>query len=520
MNAVSQPRSNGQAVAVPKIIVSSSPATGRVLGQVRAATSADITAVMTTARQAQSAWNRVGLGHRLRLLHNLKDALYRNFDRIVDTIVAEQGKPPFEAITEFWPSIELVAYYVRTARRTLTPRRVFIPLSIHHIHWVERHPHGVVLVIAPWNFPLLLSLAPIAAALATGNTVVYKPSEYATQLGETLANVIYEAGIPREVFQMVHGEGDVGAALIREKPNKICFTGSVATGRKVATAAGELLIPVTLELGGKDAAIVLEDADLDRTARGVVWGGMVNAGQACLSIERVYVMRSVAAQLVERMAQVMRANIHPGPGEAQNTTMGAITTAAQIRIIDNQVREAVEQGAQVVVGGQMVEEKGGRCYLPTILTNVTPEMRIVKDETFGPVLAVMSVDSDAEAVAHANASPYGLTGSVWTRNKVRGLAIARQLQVGHASVNDHVVTASYPQLPWGGVKDSGYGRTRGDEGLLEMTTTQGISVERFEPLPSELTWYPYTPSKNKLLRRIIQFLYASTWQDRLRALLP
>jgi acyl-CoA reductase-like NAD-dependent aldehyde dehydrogenase len=378
----------------------------------------------------------------------------------------------------------------------------------------------VVLVIAPWNFPLILSLTPITAALITGNTVVFKPSEFATQSGEALKKVIDEAGIPPEVFQIVHGEGDIGAALIREKPDKICFTGSVATGRKVASAAGELLIPITLELGGKDAAIVLDDADLDRTAAGVAWAGMVNAGQACISIERVYVMRSVAEQLVEKMANILNEHIRLGPGEASETTMGAITTAAQLKIIDGQVREAVSQGARVVVGGCMAEDSVGRFYLPTLITDVTPNMRIVKDETFGPVIAVIPVDSEEEALRLANSSAYGLTGSVWTRKRERGIALAQQMKVGNAAVNDHVMSASAPHVPWGGVKDSGYGRTRGEEGLLEMTTTQSLSIERLLPLPREFFWYPYSPVKMGLLRRALCFLYAPTWREKLRAFVP
>ncbi len=514
---------NGQKsgdIAQPRLIVSTNPATGQKLGEVRAALPADIKAIMDIARLAQGPWERLGLKERLAFMRSLKDALYRNRDLISDTIVAEQGRPPFEALIEFWPTIELVSFYLRNARRILAPRRVFVPLVPHRAHWIEHRALGVVLVIAPWNFPLLLSLTPIVAALIAGNTVVYKPSEFASQSGEVIAKVIREAGFPPEVFQIVHGEGDVGAALIREKPDKICFTGSASTGRKVAAAAGELLIPVTLELGGKDAAIVLEDADLDRAASGIVWGGMINAGQVCASVERVFVMRSVADQFVEKMAKVVNENLRLGPGGDDGTTMGAITTDAQIRIISNQVQDAVAQGARVVVGGRMVEDKAGRFYLPTLLTNVTPEMRVAKDETFGPVIVVIPVDSGEEALKLANASNYGLTGSVWTRSRARGIALARRMEAGSVGVNDHLMSSSVPNMPWGGVKDSGYGRTRGREGLLEMTTTQSLSIERLAALPREFFWYPYTPLKYTLLRRVLRLMYGPTWGDRLRALLP
>jgi acyl-CoA reductase-like NAD-dependent aldehyde dehydrogenase len=509
---------NGAKPLDPKRITSVNPATGQTLAEVSTAPLAEIPAIMTRARSAQAAWSDLGLRGRLAIMRKVKHAMHYNMDLFVDTIVAEQGRPPFEALMEYWPSIEMLAYYQRTAERILSPQNRLVALMPHRRHWVEHKPYGVVLVITPWNFPLVLSAAPIFAALIAGNTVIHKPSEFATQSGEVLANTLYEAGVPRDVFQLVQGEGDVAAALIRERPNRICFTGSVTTGRKVAAAAGEMLIPVTLELGGKDAAIVLEDANLDRTARGVAWAGMLNAGQACLSVERVYVMRSVADQLVEKMAAIINENIRLGPGSLSNTTMGAITTPSQLKIIAAQVHEAVDQGARVIIGGKTVKDRAGQFYLPTLITDVTPEMSIVKDETFGPVIAVIPVDSEAEALALANSSVYGLTGSVWTGDKTRGVALARKLNVGNASVNDHAMSASVPNLPWGGNGHSGYGRTRGDEGLLEMTTTQALSVERIVPLPTEFFWYPYTPTKLGLLRRALRFLYGPTWRDRLKAL--
>jgi acyl-CoA reductase-like NAD-dependent aldehyde dehydrogenase len=398
MSVVSPIRTDGQKTAdnaQPTWIISTNPANGQKIGEVHAATPGEIKAVTETARLAQGPWERLGLRRRLALVRGLKDALYRNMDLIIDTIVAEQGRPPFEVLVEFWPTIEMLSYYLRTSERVLAPRWTPVRLVPHRRHWVERRPYGVVLVITPWNFPLFLSFAPIIAALIAGNTVVYKPSEYASQSGEIITRIIYEAGIPREVFQVVYGEGDVGTALIREKPNKICFTGSAATGRKVAALAGELLIPVVLELGGKDAAVVLEDADLDRTAMGVAWAGMLNAGQACLSIQRVYVMRQVADQLIEKLAKTINEHIRVGPGADDGTTMGAITTEAQFKIIRGQVQEAVARGARLVVGGRAVEDSAGRFYLPTLVTNVTPDMRIVKDETFGPVIVVIPVDSHA-----------------------------------------------------------------------------------------------------------------------------
>ncbi len=515
------PRS-GQAMPDPvskREIESTAPATGEVLGRVQCATVETIDAAMTTARLAQKAWEGIGLRRRLTLIGSWQESLLHNRERLISTMVAEQGKPRAEAVSEVLATLELVAFQRRIAPRTLRPKGKFVSLLPDRRHWVEYRPYGVVLTIAPWNFPLILSVAPILSALIGGNTVIYKPSEYATQVAEAIAASLYEAGIPREVFHVLHGYGEVGAALIEAKPDRICFTGSMATGRKVAAAAGERLIPVTLELGGKDAAIVLEDADLDRTALGITWAGLLNAGQACLSIERVYVMRPIADQLVGKMSAVIDRYIKVGSGADRTTTMGAITTPAQMKIIDGQVQEAVAQGARVVTGGGLLQTEAGRFFAPTIITDVTPQMRLMTDETFGPVIPIVPVDSEAEAIRLANDTRYGLTASVWTRNRARGLAIARQMRVGNTAVNDHITSASAPQLPWGGVDDSGHGRTRGVEGLLEMVYTQAVSADRVA-LPSGFFWYPYTPVKLQIIDRLMQLRYSRHLGDRLRALKP
>jgi acyl-CoA reductase-like NAD-dependent aldehyde dehydrogenase len=450
-------------------------------------------------------------------MRNVVSMLYRHSAELIETLKTEQGKPEFEAYVEFWPTIELTAYYSRKAKGVLKPKRILVPLVPQRQHWIEHKPYGVVGIISPWNFPVILSLPPIIAALLTGNTVIFKPSEFSPKIGQILADVLHEAGVPEDVFQIVHGFGEVGAALVKAKPDKLVFTGSPATARKISVAASQDLIPMTLELGGKDAALVLKDADLDRTALALVWAGMLNAGQACLSVERIYVRREVADELVQKMAAIMKAQVRIAV-DHDDPTMGAIITPAQLNIIDSQVKEAVEQGARVIIGGHTVEDTNGRFYMPTLLTDVKHDMRVVRDETFGPVIVVVPVDSDEEAVRFANETTFGLTGSVWTRNRARGIALAQQLRVGHASVNDHIMSASTPQVPWGGVGDSGYGRTRGSEGLLDMTYTQAISIERFAPIPREFFWYPYTPLKLDLIRRTMGLLYAPTWGEKLRAL--
>lgn len=497
------------------VIVATNPANGQTVGEVPVTPPDAAADIVARARAAQPGWYAAGLSHRIEMLRALKYAMRRRFDDLIRVIAEEIGKNRFETLTEILPTIEMCAYYQRIAPKAMATRRIYSLLLPHRMHWIERRPYGVVLVIGPWNFPLLLNAAPILAALVTGNAVILKPSEYAPLTGELFASLLYEAGIPRDVFQIVHGAGDLGAALIRARPDKIVFTGSVSTGRKIAAAAGELLIPLTLELGAKDAAIVLDDADLDLAARGIAWGGMYCAGQACLSVERVYVVRSVADRFIDRLKAVLEREIRIGPADAPEATMGVISTAAQLNIIEAQVNEALAQGARLLIGGR----RAGQAYSPTLVTNVSDAMRLMRDETFGPVIAIIPADDDEDALRQANASPCGLTGSVWTRNRERGLALARRLEVGHASLNDHAISASLPYLPWGGTKDTGYGSTRGIEGLYEMTRSQSISAESLSPsLSSELFWYPYTRRKYALLYRLMRVLYAPTLGAKLRSL--
>jgi acyl-CoA reductase-like NAD-dependent aldehyde dehydrogenase len=358
----------------------------------------------------------------------------------------------------------------------------------------------------------------VMAALVSGNSVLFKPSEFAVLAGALLGEMLWEAGVPRDVFQVVQGAGDVAAAAIKLHPNKVAFTGSVTTGRKVAAAAAEQLIPVTLELGGKDASLVLDDADLDRAAKGITFASMANAGQACASVERVFVHRTVIDAFVAKLAHEIREHVRVMSADG-HPRLSSITTPAQLKLIDSQVREALTQGAQAIVGGQVLDHGGGRFYEPTLLVNVTPEMRVLNEETFGPVVAVVAVDSDDEAIRRANETQFGLLASVWTRDRERGLRIARQLKGGHIGLNDHLLSANLPAIPWGGMDDSGYGRTHGAEGILSMTTTQTISYDLLPISASEsLVWFPHTEAKRKLLLRIIALMQGPTLKERLKAL--
>lgn len=500
-------------LATTNRLVSMSPTTGEPIGEIAATPPDRLSGIMDRARTAQPRWDQIGLRHRLDHFRRLKAVIYQHRAELVDLISAENGKSAPDALVgEVWPTLETISFYLRHAERILRPRRVFSYIFPHRTHVIEHRAHGVVLVISPWNYPLYLASPPIISALIAGNTVIFKPSEFSPQFGQKIVDLFHTAGFPPDVIQVAHGTGETGAGLIALKPDKICFTGSVPTGRKVAKAAGEQLIPVTLELGGKDAAIVLEDADLTRAANGIAWASMHNSGQACASVERVYVQRSIMNAFTDALVEAIRA--HATVGES----MGAITTDGQLRIIESHVDEAVAHGARLVTGGKRAD-RAGRFYEPTVITNLTGSEKVVREETFGPVIALLPCDSPDHAVELANDSPFGLLGSVWTRDTRKGMQLARRLKVGAAAVNDHIMSASLPSLPWGGRKDSGYGRTRGAEGLLDMTVSQVLSAERFTGwLKTELPWYPYTPGKYGLIQRVMAVLYAPTLKRKFAAL--
>lgn len=513
-----QARQNGQNAAqtYSETIVSRSPAGGDVLGQVRIATSQQIGQAMEEARLGQAAWARLSIAQRLLFVRTLRDALYRQRERITRVLIAEQGKVYEEAQVEFLATIEQVDFYLRRAAAILAPEQVSERLLPHRKLWVAHRPYGVVLVIAPWNYPLYLSTIPVVTALLAGNSVLYKPSEYATQIGELLAMAIAEAGFPPEIFHILHGYGPTGAALVEAGPDRIFFTGSVPTGKRIAQAAAEKLIPVTLELGGKDAAIVLADADITRAATGVVWSAMFNAGQTCGSVERVLVDRRIADRFVAAMQKVIERQVLNGDGSPRRE-LAAVTTPAQIEIIDSQVKDALAQGARAVTGGHRLDRAGGRYYAPTILVDVTPGMRVFQEETFGPVVAVLPFDTLDEAVTLNNATEFGLIASIWTRDERAALRLTPRLKVGNVAINAHLEATGLTSTPWGGIKASGYGRSHGPDGLLEMTYSQTINADRFGFL-HEPFWYPYTPVKRSFFSRLIHLLYGPTWRDRLKAL--
>jgi acyl-CoA reductase-like NAD-dependent aldehyde dehydrogenase len=330
-------------------------------------------------------------------------------------------------------------------------------------------------------------MVPAISALLAGNTVVLKPSEVTPITGELIAELMARVGLPEGVFQVIQGDGTTGAALSKADIDKLFFTGSVATGKKVMKAAAAKPIPVELELGGKDAMIVCEDANLERAARGAIWGGLINCGQMCTSVERIF----VRAEIYDRFIALLEREVDKVKvgGPDADADMGPLTFDKQMETVEAHVNGAVEDGADLRRGGHRIEGKG-QFYAPALITDVTPDMEIYKEETFGPVLPVIKVRSDDEAIRLANDHQYGLTGSVWTQDRERGLRIASAMECGQVMVNDVVISVGNPVLPFGGVKSSGFGRYHGPEGLLSFVHQKAIMADR-GLLNSEPLWFPY-----------------------------
>ena len=427
------------------------------------------------------------------MLRPLKSRVLDAAERIAQVVHREIGKPEAEALSaEVVATADVVDYWCDTIEEHLVDRVIEIdPLAYPKKRGtLSRDPRGVVVVIAPWNFPFALPLRTIVPALLAGNAVILKPSEISPRTGAMIGEML--AGLlPEGVFQIAQGGGEVGGALCAADVDLVCFTGSVSTGRKVARACADRLIPCSLELGGKDAAIVLADANLDRAANGVVWGALANAGQNCAAVERVYVERSIAEAFTRKVVEVVK-------GLRAPEDVGPLATERQCAVVREHVGDAVARGAKVLVGGEG-DGAGANPYAfaPTVLSVESDDLALMKEETFGPVIPIAIVADEDEAVRRANASRFGLTASVWTRAS-RGARIAKKLRAGVVTVNNHAFTGALPAAPWSGHGESGYGITGSTLALDALLRPRFVLVDR-NNAARELWWYPYTPAFKAVL---------------------
>ncbi|MGB8954552.1 MAG: aldehyde dehydrogenase family protein [Tumebacillaceae bacterium] len=477
------------------------PATGDVLGDLPEWTSEQIRDAAERARAAFPAWRDTPLAERLHCIRQMRQYLVDQADALAREIAQYTGKVPIEALThEILLVIDSLHYYEQHAPAILSTKKTKTPILLFGNHsYIEYKPMGVVAVIAPWNFPFLLSVVPAISALIAGNTVLLKPSEAAPFMGKMFEAVFRASGFPDGVVQVVHGRGNVGAELIAAHPDKIFFTGSVATGKKIMSAAAENLIPCELELGGKDPMIVFADCNLDRAARAAVWGAFTNAGQVCLSVERVYVEESIYEPFMRKVRELTSA-LRLG------VDYGSMTFPPQLAIVDAHLQDALEKGAQVECGGRPLRE-GTLYYAPTIVTGVDHSMRLMQEETFGPVMPVMTFRTEQEVIRLANDTEYGLNASVWSQDLGKAKRVASALISGNVCINEVISSIGNMHLPFGGVKHSGMGAYHAEVGLRTFSHQTSVMVSKGTK-PREINWYPYTQDLYGSLHAIIRLLYA------------
>jgi acyl-CoA reductase-like NAD-dependent aldehyde dehydrogenase len=484
------------------------PATGETVAYVADLSAAQVEALVQRARVAQPAWQALGFGERGRLMRELRRWLVINRTRVIDTLVAEGGKTREDALlADMWYVCDSLGFWSKKASEYLADERIHSrsPFMLGKRIVLRYRPHGVVGVIGPWNYPLVNTFGDAIPALMSGNTVLMKPSEITPLTSLLVAEGFEAVGFPPDVMLVATGGGETGAAVV-DNVDMVMFTGSTRTGRKIMARAAERLLPVSLELGGKDPMIVLSDADLERAANMAVQWAMSNSGQICQAIERVYVEGPVYDEFVAKVVDKVGRLRQGVPGELGTVDVGAMTFPPQIEIVERHVRDAVEKGAQVRVGGARGAGPG-RFFEPTVLTGVDHTMEVMREETFGPVLPIMKVSDADEAVALANDSRYGLNSAVFTRDLRRGEMIARRLSAGNACVNDALINYFAHEAPFGGTGDSGLGVRHGPQGIRKYCGSQTILVTRFGP-KREPTMYPNKAWKARFFERLMVLMWA------------
>ena len=506
------------ATAIPiDTLPSINPATGEVLAHFERTPASLLPEIISRARVAQEAWAKLPIRDRCAKLRGLRERIMASRDELADAVVRESGKPRVEALfADIFVALDSAECWSRNAAGALRTQR--IP---HHSiaakakrGYLAFEPLGVIAIISSWNYPLAIPLSQIIPAVAAGNAVVCKTSDFTPQCGALIEKLFIDAGFPGNLVTVVQGGGEVGQALIAASPDKVLFTGSVATGRRVAEACAKMLIPSVLELGGKDAMIVLADADVDVASSAAVWGSYTNCGQVCLSVERLFVEQAVAEKFMALCVEKTN-KLRIGPGSNPATDVGPLIRPLHVQRMSDLVHDAVSRGAKVLCGGNSRPDLGPNFFEPTVIAGVDSSMKLFQEETFGPILAMQIVHDADEAVARANDSPFALAVSVWTSDRRHGEAIAHHLRAGAVMVNDAISYFGIAEAPHGGCGASGWGRTHGKAGLLEMVQMKYIGVDRM-PRSEKPWWYRYGADLERAADAFLQFEFSAGIGAKLR----
>lgn len=473
------------------------------------------------ARNAFPAWKTVPSNEKKRLLLAAKFLLLERKDRIAALIAEEKGSPLTESLAvEVLGALEALDYYARVAPRSLRPKKSghHVALFSHKKSAFHFSPLGPTLIISPWNFPFLIPICDILGALTGGNTVVLRPSSTTALIGLAIGELFLDAGFPPGVVNVVNCPIPEAEDMITDRIfQTVMFTGSVPVGKRIMELCSRNLTNLTLELGGKDPMIVCEDADLDRAAQGAVWGAFTNCGQSCASVERVYVHEAVYEAFLRKVVDITR-SLRVGDPQSDTVDIGPMASDGQRKLVLDHIREAEKKGAVIECGGGDGGHSTGYYLMPTVLTGVDHSMKVMTEETFGPVLPIMPFSDDTEAVALANNSDYGLTASVWTRNRSRASRLAAEIEAGSVTINDHMYSFAEPRAIWGGVKQTGIGRSHGPFGLLYLVNIKYISRD-FSRMKRQLWWFPYSPFFRHLLNKALFLFHHNRVLQRLRVLM-
>lgn len=498
-------------------IIVKSPIDGQTVGEVPVSTPEQVSHAVALSVQAFRDWKQVSLAERANLLRKLRWLVMTEHEPITERVSREEGKPRFEAmIAEITPVMELLTFLIQEGVKLLAPRSVKTkgPYTRDRGGTHYFHPYGVWAVITPWNYPFSFPLFQTASLVFAGNTVLLKPSPLTPLCGQLVGELFERAGFPKGVVQVIQGGAEQADVMLTDECVRgVLFTGSVQTGRVVMAKAAGTNKKVILELGGKDPAIVLSDADLGRTAKGVTWGAMMNAGQNCASIERVYVEQPLYESFLQQLVQEV-SRLRVGDPLNPEIDMGPLAASFQMEKVQTHVRDACERGARLLCGGKVLEPLGPLYYAPTVLADVRADMVAMCEETFGPVVAVQPVQDEREAVELANRSMFGLTASLWSGSRERARRLASQLACGAVTINSHMTSFSEGASSWGGFKDSGIGRTHGEFGLYELVQTQFVN-ETYSPKP-ELWWYPYSARMQQISDDMLALLAERSLRGKLR----
>ena len=493
------------------------PGTQAIIAELPVASYSDVAAAVARARRAQAAWQKTDFSERAKILYRLRDLLLDGGDKLAEILTAETGRPRAEVYgNELFYLCDAIGVWAKKSGRYLRPEKIrpHFPLMKAKKVILTYQPRGVVGIISPWNFPLVMTLGEALPALMAGNAVVIKPSELTPLSAIYGAEIALKAGFPENLVQVVVGYGSAGEALV-DCVDMVAFTGSVETGKRVMRRAAERLIPVSLELGGKDPMIVLKDADLDRAAAACVWGALMNCGQTCTSIERVYVEAPVYQAFVDRIVSRVRA-IRQGASEDE-VDVGCMTSEAKLEKVAAQVDDAVARGARALTGGRRNANLSGYYYEPTVLVDVDHSMSVMTEETFGPIIPIVRVGDGDEALRLANDSRYGLSASIFSSDPARARHLAEAMESGSICINDSLMNFLVVEAPMGGLKDSGFGYRHGAEGIRKYCRQKTILIDRFG-LKEEFHWYPATAKKARQTRHLLNLLCHSGWRHKLKAL--